>query len=570
MPLNQWQLAQPAEPVVNDIVASCGLSRPIALVLAGRGVAVNEIPEFLNPRLAGLSDPYLLPGIEQAAARLWQAIQADERVLVHGDYDADGVTATVLLTWALQECGAAVDSFVPHRVRDGYGFTVDSLDQAVSDHRVLVTVDCGITSHDAAQAAKDRGLDVIITDHHEPAETTPAAFAVVNPKLHRDNPGLQSLQGLAGVGVAFKLAHALIKYGRQHDLGGHTTDLREGMDLVAMGTVADVVPLLGENRCLVRHGLGVIGGQRRPGMRALCDVAGVSGAVQCADIAFRLAPRLNAAGRVDDAREAVALLQSRSLTDAYSVAERLNACNDQRREWEQQALAAAQAQLTDVDVASHHSVVVCGENWHPGVIGIVASRLMRQYNRPTLVLTAAEDGLAQGSGRSVAGVDLITVLRACRSRLLDFGGHAMASGLRLELSELTGLRENFEAAVRDIAAFDPAAKPVLAVDGDVAISELNDQFFSELDALRPFGQAHDAPAFRLRHIQPDRVSPAGQRHCRGILRDSSGARMSFILFNRRADELPRQPWNIVARPEMNRYRGSLTPQLQLLDLEEVS
>ena len=294
----RWEMPAINADLVRAIAHEWSLPRPIAMVLANRGVASDEMEMFLRPRLQHLLDPFKFPDMKAAVERIWKAIKAGERILVHGDYDADGVTSTVLITWVLEECGALVDCFLPNRLEDGYGLTPESVERARTDgYHLLITVDCGITSCEATQIAMDAGIDVIITDHHQPGEEIPNALAVINPRLH---PELTFVQGLAGVGVAFKLCHGLIKYGRENSIGGLHIDLREGLDLVALGTVADIVPLLGENRILVRHGMKILSAQRRPGVRALCDLVHLNDRITPEDITYRLAPRLNAAGRMSD------------------------------------------------------------------------------------------------------------------------------------------------------------------------------------------------------------------------------------------------------------------------------
>ena len=377
-----WEVAEADDEKIRNLQESGALTRPLALALACRGIGPDGIADFLRPSLSHLKDPYSLPGAEDASARLWAAIAKGRQILIHGDYDTDGITASVLLSWCLRQNGARTECFLPHRIDDGYGLTPESVAKACREHNaILVTVDCGITSHDAIRHARDLGLEVIITDHHEPGATLPDANVIINPKLPGGPP---ELRDLAGVGVSFKLCHAFLKYGREHGLGGQTTDLRHGLDLVALGTVADIVPLLQENRCLVRHGLRILTAQQRPGVRALCEISGLGDAetIRAGDITFKLAPRINAAGRLGDPMDAMRLLEAQGMNDAMPLAQSLDNKNRDRQFLEEEALRQAEAQiLSRVDLDTCRSIVVWDEAWPQGVIGIVASRLVRRYGR---------------------------------------------------------------------------------------------------------------------------------------------------------------------------------------------
>ncbi len=561
----RWVIPKVDHGEISRIRTDFGLTRPTAMVLAHRRIGLSAIETFLYPRLQHLSDPFLLPGTREAAARLWQAIKKQEHILIHGDYDTDGITSASLLAWLLTENGAVVECFVPHRIDDGYGLTVASIDKAVSErHRLLVTVDCGINSCDAVRKANARGLDVIVTDHHQAGATLPEAVAVIDPRLHDH---LEDLHCLAGVGVTFKLCHAFVKYGLENNFGGMDVDLKDGMDLVALGTVADIVPLLGENRCIVKHGMKVLSAQRRPGIRALCEMAGLHEQVQPSDITFRLAPRLNAAGRMGDASDAMRLLQSTSIVEAYPLASNLDLCNRRRQTTEEETLNSALAQIAGMDMDKLHATFVFGRNWHLGVIGIVASRLVQLFNRPTVVLSINDDGQIHGSGRSVDGVNLVDTLATCRDFLDRYGGHPMASGMALCESNLAGFQVAFESAVGQARAGMSIGEPrPINLDGDVGIGEFDEQFFSELELLEPFGHKHSAPRFQIRNVNGDRVTLAGKKNTRGRLVDSEGKKISFIAFGRIPDEMPPLPWDVVGMPHLNRYRGTTYSQVQIADV----
>lgn len=560
----RWEINEPSESLIDELRTAAGISRAAALALADRGVSPPGAHAFLHPALSRLSAPYSLPGTRQAAERLWQAVMGQQKILVYGDYDTDGVTSAVLLCKVLSANGAQVECYLPHRIDDGYGLTPDTIAKACDGTQaLLVTVDCGITSADAVAAARARGLDIIVTDHHEPQGETPAAVAVVDPKL----PGAPAhLHGLAGVGVAFKVCHAFVKYGRENGIGAQDTDLREFLDLVALGTVADIVPILEENRSLVSYGLQVLSRQHRPGVRALCELSHLQEGIDTGDITFRLAPRLNAAGRLGNAGQAFDLLHARNTTDAYRLASALDDRNRERQEIEHRVLESAEEQILDLgDLSGRQSLIVCGEQWHQGVIGIVASRLVRKYSRPSIVLTHDPDGRLCGSGRSVRGINLVTLLERCSEYLDRYGGHAMAAGLALAPKHLDAFSGAFEDAVgRVFGTF--STKPTLEVSGLLEFADLDEAVFSEMEALAPFGHNNPEPVFATRAVYPERVLAAGKNHSRGTMTDASGARHSFICFGTPPNDLPPAPWDIAYIPHLNRYNGSVKPQLKLLNV----
>lgn len=556
------------EDLIRELQRDLNLPRPIAVFFAARGIAKNQIEDFLDPRLARLSDPYRFPGIEKAAARLWEAIAKNEPILIHGDYDTDGITASALLAWVLRNNGATVHSFIPHRFDDGYGFTPESLEKALDTFGncgVLVTVDCGITSCEAVQEAKNRGIDVIITDHHEAGPELPDAIAIINPKIY---PELEDLHLLAGAGVAFKLSHAFIKYGRLNNCCSYTTHLEKILDYAALGTVADIVPLLGENRILVKYGIMMLRKQLRPGILALIESSKIKSDLSPSDITFRLAPRINAAGRVGDANTALKLLESEHVVDAYQYASQLETYNRIRQEKEQEIYREAKEQIErNLAWQSPYSLLVAGRDWHQGVIGIVASRLTRDYNRPAIVLTIQGDE-AYGSGRSVANLNLVEVLSR-NSALLDrFGGHPMAVGIGLKTERIAQFYEAMDKDIRtQISSAD--LEDYIAYDGIISLNELDDDFFSYLDKLSPFGHSNGKPVFRINDLHVARCSGVGGGiHTRGIMQSSS-AQMDFIAFNRMPDEFFGKTVDVLATPQLNRHQDIQTPQLNIVDIKEI-
>ncbi len=587
----EWEYYHPDESLVNSLMDEASVSRPIGLVLAARGVTPATVQSFLHPEMDHLGDPYLLPGTKAAARRLWEAIQKNQRIMIHGDYDTDGITATALLAWVLRENGAHVICYLPHRIDDGYGLTADSINKNAKGRcDLLVTVDCGITSYDAVDAARAINLDLIITDHHTPGPTPlhgglsgvgsiglglPADtgsqewMVVVDPKL----PGApRETEDLAGVGVAYKVACAFLKYGRENQIGGEDTDLHAVLDLVALGTVADIVPLLNENRILVRQGLQVLSMQTRPGVHELCDIAKVGECLATSDITYRLAPRINATGRMGDPTDSLRLLEAHDLEHAKELAGILDRLNRERQTIEEQVVTEAERQIaeryrpgTPRNLSEARSIVVWSDSWHQGVVGIVASRLTRRYHRPSVVLTRDTSGQFTGSARSLRTLNLVQVLDECKDTLIRFGGHAMAAGLSLEEGNLERFSEEFDAAVQKVLGIE-SMRPTLSICGEVPFREMDDVFFQELKELEPFGHGNTEPIFVTRNVMPERKGLAGRTHTRGVVRDSEGSRMQFIAFSRLPDELPPGPWDIVYSPHINRFHDCEVPQLRIHDI----
>ncbi|MDD3155778.1 MAG: single-stranded-DNA-specific exonuclease RecJ [Victivallaceae bacterium] len=549
---------------ISAIQNSAGVPRSVAMYFAARDVAPEMVSGFLQPKLGALSDPYRFPGIQFAAERLWRAIANGEHILIHGDYDTDGITASALLALVLRSNGATVNSFIPHRFDDGYGFTPESLDKALTAFgpcKVLVTVDCGITSCDAVKKATEMGIDVIVTDHHEAADVLPAAIAVINPKIY---PELEDLQLLSGAGTAFKLSHGVIKYGREHHLGGEMTNLEDILDFVALGTVADIVPLLGENRIMVSKGIDILRRQLRPGIRTLIESSKLRNDVTPSDITFRLAPRINAAGRVGDANVALRLLESESIVDAYRYAAELENCNAIRQEKEQEIYQEAKLQIErNLAWQSDYALLVAGRDWHQGVIGIVASRLARDYNRPAIVLTIQGDQ-AYGSGRSISNINLIGVLAKLSHLLERYGGHPMAVGVGLKTENIAPFFESLDREIRNsITAED--LESYVSYDGELDITELDSNFFHYMEMLSPFGHGNPKPVYRFNDLKLARVNLVGNRHCRGILRSNTGS-INFIAFNRRGDDFAYNNLDVLATPQMNTHAGRTELQLCIVDV----
>ncbi len=477
---------------MDRLARELAVSPVVARLLAIRGLDdLDAASRFLNPSLDQLFDPLRLADMGRSVDRLLRAVEQHETIAVHGDYDVDGITSTVILRRALELLGGSVVHFIPDRLRDGYGLQPAAVERLAAEGvHVVVSVDCGIRGADAARRARELGIDLIITDHHEPDTQLPAAYAVVNPK-RRDCAYPD--KNLAGVGVALKLVQALcLRMGR-------TAWLPAFVKIAAIGTLADVVPLVGENRVIAKLGLAMLSkGPHKVGLRALLEVAGLSGrAIDSYHISFMVAPRINAAGRMSTPDIATRLLLASDEAlgeEAQALALQLDTENTRRRQEEQDMLAEARSIIeTDPEVGAHSVLVVAGERWHRGVIGIVASKIVDTFYRPAIVLSL-EDGVAHGSCRSIPGFDMLAALECCAPMLLRFGGHKQAAGLQLDASRVREFRQAVNAYASERLQPDDL-RPRLWLDGPLMFGRISSQVVSELGALAPFGAGNPRPVF---------------------------------------------------------------------------
>ncbi len=545
-----WQLsAASSQPEPALLKAGCGPL--LARVLAARGLGdPDKAAAFLGGG-APLSDPYLLKDMDRAVARIRQAVENGEPIVIFGDYDVDGICATAILYEHLTSLGAQVRCKLPSRDAGGYGISSDVLDSlAAKGYTLVVTVDNGISAIAEAAHAKELGIDLVITDHHLPPDALPDAVAVVDPQRADDG---SPFKFLCGAGVAFKLCAALEEC--------DPAELLEPFgELAAMGTIADVMPLTGENRTLVREGLAVLRDTMRPGLQALLESCGYAERPITADtVSFGLAPRLNAAGRMEDASVALKLLLCENEEQATGIAARLAEINTARQSAEQQIFAAAQAQLAaDPARARGRVIVVAGDGWHGGVIGIVASRLCEQYGRPVIVITL-QDGEGRGSGRAPSGFNLHAAIAACSGYLIRFGGHAAAAGLLIEEEKLPAFTAALERWAR--AQTDVPAPPTLALDAAVTLGELTLPAVRELERLAPYGSGNAQPLLLIRDAVVDGIWPMGSegRHTRVRLRQ--GGDTLFVSFFGTAPQAFAYPAGsrVDAAVEVSVYEGRSGP-----------
>ncbi len=557
----RWAVAAPADPdVAAALAADLHIPEPLAAILVQRGFTAPERAKaFLRPDLERLSDPLAWADMSRAVGLVAGAVRAGVPVLVHGDYDVDGQCAAAMLARVLQSVGGNVHAFVPHRIRDGYDFGEAGLREAQRLRAgLIITCDCGITAVDAVRAARAAGIDVIVTDHHVPGDVLPPASAVLDP-LRPDCPSED--KDLCGTGVAFKLAQALVPaLGISPNLPFHF------LDFVALATVADVVPLTGENRILVRHGLKLLADSHWTGVRALLDAAGLAGKpLKSGHVGFILAPRLNAAGRIGDANDGLRLLLTDDPDDAARIARELETLNARRQALDQRVLEDA-VQLADraLDAgAEDRALVLAAEGWHPGVIGIVASRLVERYGRPTF-LVGWDGDTGRGSGRSIAGFDLHAALQRVGHHLEKYGGHTMAAGLTIRRDRYEAFRIAFLAVAGELLGPTDLV-PAQRVDLELPLRLVSEDLEKLIRYLEPCGPGNPAPVFGVRGARAVGAKRVGSNHLRFLLDDESGV-LPAIAFQW-ADAIPDQ-WlakrlDVAFRLERDEWQGRATLQARV-------
>lgn len=565
----RWSPAPP-QPVLADFLAKqLRISPLLAQCLLNRGLSEPEpIVRFLEPRLKNLADPFLLPNMAAAVDRLFAARERSEPLVIFGDYDVDGVTSTTLLAEVLTALGWQVHSYLPRRMDEGYGLSQSGVENCLEKFpvKLLLAVDCGSTAVAQIDWLRARGVEVIVLDHHQVSSPAPDAVALVNPQLAQNSkPETRNFTELCSAGLAFKLAHALVKRGRELPPFADF-DLRPFLELVALGTIADLVPLTGENRILVTAGLERLNSTRRPGLLALKKVAGISGKIGGYEVGFQIAPRLNAAGRLENAEEALHLLLACDAAGAEPLAQRLDARNQERQKIERsiatEAIGAVRAKFN----VETDCVIVEGQLlWHIGVVGIVASRVLQEFYRPTIIL-GGDAGEWRGSGRSIEGFDLAASLRECGDLLVRHGGHAMAAGVTIHPDNV----DKFRARLNDLArrTLRPEQfQPSLRLDAEVAFAELSVERLRELEKLQQTGMGNPAVnlfARNLGHARPLLRMGADKKHAKLWLTD--GARtIEAVLWNVGNGPLPVGKFDAAFAPQLNEFNGKTTVQLKVID-----
>lgn len=559
---SRWILLPPEELNGGPISWSeiCG-SECIARLLFRKGFGtVDEVQAFLQPRLKSLSDPFLLPNMGAAVTRILAALDRHERIVLFGDYDVDGVTSLALLAETLSAYGVTPDLFLPLRVEEGYGLSRESIERCVEQYQpqLLIALDCGTSSAAEIVDLRKRGVDVIVLDHHEPKSALPECAAMVNPKIDRASP----FHYLCSVGIVFKLCHALLRT-RPIDF-----DLKSKLDLVALGTVADIVPLCGENRTLVQRGSIEIARSTRLGLKKLIEVSGVRPPIFTEDIGYRLGPRLNAAGRLSTAEKSLRLLLTQDETEASELAEFLDKQNRDRQDVEKRIFAAAEEKIAkEFDSSRDAAVVVSERGWHPGVLGIVASRIAHKYHRPTIVIGIDENAVGKGSGRSIEGFSLVQALTRCADKIEKYGGHEMAAGLTIREKNLDLFTEQFRLVARELLS-DEDLQPRLRLDHEINFSELNFDFLGWHEMLQPFGNGNPQPLFFARGVESVAAPRVvGERHLQLRLRQRNYHQRA-IFFGAATDSLPPQPWDVAFRIRLDEYEGETRLEMRVEAVRE--
>lgn len=566
--LFKWILKTPAptESIV-QLQKKANVGSVLAQLLIDRNLETPEkIQSFLNPDLKCLHDPYLMQDMEKAVSRLTRALRDGENILIYGDYDVDGITGVSLLYEALFKLGGKVSFYIPNRITEGYGLSMKGIQLAESKNiNLILTVDCGITAVEEVAYAKSMGIEVIISDHHEPAENIPDSYAVLDPKI-KNCP--YPFKELAGVGVAFKLMQALYE-----SLGYTLSDLKQFFDLVAIGTAADIVPMLDENRILVKYGLEMINNKPRNGLFALLESSSLLGReLDVSLIVFVLAPRLNAVGRMSNAKKAVHLLTSSSLQQSRNIARVLESENKMRRDVDETTcLEAIKMAEEQVNKDKYKVLVIAKEGWHPGVIGIVASRIMEKFNRPT-ILISIKDGIGKGSARSIASFDIYHALKGMEDVLENFGGHKYAAGLTVKQEKIDELKSKMQKYSEDAISSEDLI-PTLDIQSELSLKEFDASFLKWLKSFAPYGPYNMRPVFVSRDVEVvGDVHVVGNNHLKFKVKDD-GIVIDAIAFNfadmRDRMRPSRQHIDTAYVIEENTWNGRTTIQMRIKDINLV-
>ena len=552
----QWEIYDVDENVVEDIAEKFSISKLASRIIAHKGLKDEEIAVFLNPTRNDFHNPFLLPDMDKAVSRIIEAMENKEKTIIYGDYDVDGITSSTVLKRFFEERGFCVDIYIPNRLDEGYGLNENAVREIASkDYTLIITVDCGITGDKEVEIAKKLGIDVIVTDHHEPSDVLPDAIAVVDAK-RKDNQ--YPFRGLAGVGIAFKTIQAI-----SQKLNLPEEAYLKYLDIVCIGTISDIVPLEDENRVISKLGLMLVKQTRNVGLRALLESVGYK-YIDSNTVSFGLAPRINACGRLGHEKVAVDLFLTNNILEAKNITKELNEYNQNRQEIERHIFEEA------VELAKNSKdkcIVVGKENWHHGVIGIVASKITELYSKPSILL-CYEDGVARGSGRSIKGFDLHEALEKCNTYIQQFGGHSMAIGVTIKQENIEKFKQELEeyAGKKNIEEI----VPVIQIDKKIDLKEITVDDVKALKLLEPFGEANSVPLFQINNMKIDSIRAISEgKHIKMFLKDDSNKVLDVIGFNMGylSEEYKiGTKVDVVGHLEINSYREIENIQLNLKDI----
>ena len=556
----KWQIYDIDENKIEKISKKYGLNKLLATILVNRNIIDEKnIEMFLKPTRNDFYNPFLISDMEKAVERIIKAIKEKENVTIYGDYDVDGITSITVLKSFLQDRGLEVSTYIPNRLDEGYGLNNSAIEKiAKAGCQLMITVDCGISAIEEIEYANSLGIETVITDHHEPVEELPNAFAVIDNK-RKDST--YPFRELAGVGVVFKLIQAIsIKLNLKEE------EYLKYLDIVCIGTISDIVPLVDENRVITKLGLMLVKQTKNIGLRAILQVSGYS-KIDSNTISFGIAPRINACGRMGVAEESLELFLSKNVNQVNELARKLNERNRVRQETEKEIFESAKRQIEEKNLNQSNTIVVAGENWHHGVIGIVSSKITDMYFKPSILLSFEEDGIGKGSGRSIPGFDLHDALMRCNDCIEKFGGHSMAIGITIK-------RENFEKLknkLEEIAVEEHINEivPVIKIDAKIDLSEINKDMVESLKQLEPFGEGNKMPIFAFKNLKIDSIRALSEgKHLKLTLKDNNFI-VSAIGFNmgelvedyRIGDKV-----DIVGTLEINSFNGMDSIQINMKDM----
>lgn len=555
----KWELYEEKEDEVKKLQDEYKLNYLLAKILVNKGITEKEqIRKFLNPTRNDFYDPFLMPDMEKAVERILTAIEKNEKTIIYGDYDVDGITSITVLKSFLKERGLDVDYYIPNRLKEGYGLNKEAVKKIADDgYKLMITVDCGISCKEEIDYANELGIETIVTDHHEVGTDIPTAVAVVDAKRKDSN---YPFRELAGVGVVFKLTQAL-----SNKLKLEEKEYLKNLDIVCVGTISDIVPLVDENRVIAKLGLLLVEQTKNLGLKAILTLAGYK-KIDSSAISFGVAPRINACGRMGDAYKALELLLSKNLHEIDTLTKQLNAYNAKRQEIEKTIFEEAMEQIKEQELDKNRTIVVAGKDWHHGVIGIVSSKVTEQYFKPSILLSY-EDDFAKGSGRSIPGFDLYNALQKCKNSISRYGGHAMAIGITLDKNKVKEFTEQFEKVAEEEKIEN--IMPVIPIDAKIELEQVNREMVKSLEQLEPYGEANKTPIFLIKNLRIDAIRTLSEgKHLKLALRSNNTIidAIGFNLGYMADDYIIGDKIDVAGSLEINSYGGMDSLQINLRDI----